>query len=273
MFRNLLSNRKTIGGGKSLCKSNSYIIHLKSFIQIVININNKGAILIEFAFTIPLLLVIILYIYDINKFSYIKNCIKTATYYGVNIIQNISQNRTNKKLTKNDFINLSRTLILSLPISQAMIQNKYKSQLYIITTMTLIEGITNDKCKVKWSIFTDFNEGQITKYVSNNNANTDITGTWASVLNYRYGCTAKINQEIISTTLFHDLHIKKGEIKAILEISFYNNHTGRTKNIEELLETKLLKLPSLKGLGDTYFNTHVIFSPKAGIFDISTPPK
>ena len=117
---------------------------------------------------------------------------KTGAYYGVNIIQNISQNRTDKKLTKNDFINLSRAWALSLPISQAIIQNKYQSQLNINTDLILIEGVDNDKCKVKWSIFTDFKEGQVKKYWSNNKVNNDIIETYASVLHPRYGCKTKI---------------------------------------------------------------------------------
>ncbi len=66
-------------------------------------VKTHGAIIIEFAFFVPVLFLLILYIHDISKIGKIHKTLDFCTTCAVNMFQNISQNRSNKKITRLDY--------------------------------------------------------------------------------------------------------------------------------------------------------------------------
>lgn len=200
---------------------------------------------------------------------------KNAAYYAVGAIQNVSQNRENKKLTKLDIQQIAAMWILCLPISLDFINYKYLNAVLISTNLTLVEGTGTDKCKVRWSGYTDRTRLPFTSWnVRKKNDGDTLTAAFAVSLHTRYGQSVKINQEVVSTNLYKDLHIKAGEIKMILELSFYNSASMKGKiPIEKAFGFNMLKMPSWGNKNDVYLNTWVIFSPQNDIFDPDNPPE
>lgn len=99
------------GGGKSLknlTKSKSYFSRFLDFVKIylkklvVFRASNRGAILIEFAVCMPVLIILLYYINDLSKLKRYYDQTEFVAQQMVNILQNISQNRTDKKINKDD---------------------------------------------------------------------------------------------------------------------------------------------------------------------------
>lgn len=63
---------------------------------------HKGGILIEFTFSIPVCITLLLFVSDHYRFYELKNKIRTSAYLLGSIIQQIANTRTNKQLTKAD---------------------------------------------------------------------------------------------------------------------------------------------------------------------------
>lgn len=87
--------------------------------------NSKGAVLIEFAFGVSVLTTLIFYMQDLYRARYLKERMKFVGTEIVNILQNISQNRSDKTITKADirvcqscsfFILVSRQNVISFTI-------------------------------------------------------------------------------------------------------------------------------------------------------------
>ncbi len=69
---------------------------------------SKGAILIEFAFCLPVLIVLVYYIYDLNRYKRYYSQTEFVGQQVASMIQNISQSREDKTITKNDLQHISR---------------------------------------------------------------------------------------------------------------------------------------------------------------------
>lgn len=270
-----------MGGGRTLKIQQKSRAHHLNLCALGKNLRNsflkqtKGAILVEFAFCISVFIIIIFYVYDLCLLKRVNSYMKSAACYAVNMLQNVSQNRSNKQLTRTDIENIARAWVLTLPISLDFIAGKTKNELLLVTAITLVKGTEVNKCKVLWHSYIDFKKfPNIDRYNANNQSGKPITGAHACSLNSRYRVTAKIGQEVDTHNLYSDLHINPNEIKAILELSMYNN-SGMKKviTIEKAFGFLLINLPSYKNLKDTYFNTHVIFTPKFGLFSETEPPK
>ncbi len=65
-------------------------------------LNSKGSILIEFAVCMPVLIILLYYINDLSKLKRYYDQTEFAAQQMANILQNISQKRTDKKITVND---------------------------------------------------------------------------------------------------------------------------------------------------------------------------
>ncbi|MDR0968858.1 MAG: hypothetical protein LBL99_04500, partial [Holosporaceae bacterium] len=74
---------------------------------------SKCAVLIEFTICVPVLIMCLVAMYDMPKYYQIQADVKFCALCGMNMIQNVSMNRANKRITLND---ISRIFIAaSLP--------------------------------------------------------------------------------------------------------------------------------------------------------------
>ena len=64
---------------------------------------NHGGVLIEFAFSIPVLIFLLFFVSDHYRFYELKNKIRASTYLAASMVQQIGNTRTDKQLTSGDF--------------------------------------------------------------------------------------------------------------------------------------------------------------------------
>ena len=57
----------------------------------------KGGILIEFAFSVPILVGLLFFLCDHYRFYELKNKVKSSAYLAASMVQQITNNRTNKQ--------------------------------------------------------------------------------------------------------------------------------------------------------------------------------
>ena len=190
---------------------------------------------------------------------------QTCAQYAANAVQNVTQNRENKKLTKQDFVNICQLWSLSFPLKG----------IRMFSSLVYVQGTGNDKCKVMW-----FCNAELTKTAARwKHDNTTYTeggtisvGGSVSTLWGGYGHGGhKIKTECISTELFSDLHIKEGEIKIVLETQLHCDGSIDNMN-KETMGFHFLRA-SYKNYNCAYIPQHVIFTPKPEIFDPNSPPQ
>ena len=113
------------GGGKrnsllakfsKFCKkdtyfSSKYIFALLKKIYLLKNIykklNHHGGILIEFAFSIPIVILLLLFVNDHYRFYELRNKVKSSSYLAASILQQLGNIKSNKQLTRDDFARIS----------------------------------------------------------------------------------------------------------------------------------------------------------------------
>ncbi len=198
---------------------------------------------------------------------------KTALHYTVNMMQNVTQNRLDKKLTKQDCINIHKAWLLNL-FSAPHNTPQLFSPFMPSTSIILVVGTGNNRCKVMWTAFVDGRNYNAISLTTNNKKGSALIGATSCSLNGTYGHNEKIGQEVISTNLYSNLNIKQGEIKVIIELAMFC-FSSDPKPISSYFGLKMLKLHRLntrKNRG-SYLIEYIIFSPKIGIFDTEVYPK
>lgn len=73
----------------------------------------KGGILIEFAFSIPVCISLLLFVNDHFRFYELKSKLKTSAYLAASMLQQIKNTKTDKQLTKFDLANVSYSSCLN----------------------------------------------------------------------------------------------------------------------------------------------------------------
>ena len=71
---------------------------------------HHGGILIEFAFSIPIIILLLLFVNDHYRFYELRNKIKSSAYLAASMLQQLGNTRTDKQLTSS---NLSRISYVS----------------------------------------------------------------------------------------------------------------------------------------------------------------
>ena len=236
--------------------------------------HSRGAILIEFAFAVPIMIMLLYYIHDLVLLKQIQRRMHFNTLCAVSMMQNVSQNRTDKKITKEDLDRIfkaSYMAVFSNPEQTIKSIYKENSETFLSPTVILFEGTGNNRCKIKWYCWVDIkdNFSVLNKYV----------GKTSGVLTDNASCSLKyknagnVGEEKDASVFYQDLKIQKGEIKVVVETCIYRN---AGKSIKELIGFYIFDpkiYPGNKNKYSPYFVSYVIFSPRPGIFDPTTPPQ
>lgn len=251
----------------------------------ILNMNRKvkGGILVEFALAVPVLAIILYYASDVPRYSRYKSQMKNAAYIAASMIQNVTQNRTDKRIKKTDIGNISYTWGMSIWGSGrkwCVTNSYYPLGLCCVTYMGYIKGTGTNKAKIMWTTYcyTTSSTPTVSGYTSSG-------GSAASGASFFYG--KNLNTEYDSVQINKDLKINNDEIKIIIELYMcfrpsykFNASTPNwtATNATSEISTRLgfYLLPAKKSVLYTttdlgYFNTVVIFSPRPGLFS-ETPP-
>jgi Flp pilus assembly protein TadG len=228
-----------------------------------------GAIFIEFALAIPVLIAIIYYLHDISKYKRMQAKMNLCTHEVANILQNISQGRIGKKITKND---------IRYALAGAYLTVFPGKSMYTTLDRTAPMGYVS--------------QGQL--YCVRGNANGTANVLWCVRFHNAYDCPSPLTIVLgsvaweslvkneagaIPSVIYPELKIQSGETKIIVECAFhyyrdikpgYKFTDGRyCQNVSSGDAFGFYAL-NLQKQG-AFFRTVVIFTPKPGLFDATAP--
>ena len=237
----------------------------------------KGAILIEFAVCMPILIISLFYINDLVKLKRYYAQTEFVAQQAANMIQNISQKKSNKKISKQDLQHIFTlaTLTIYPDNNFCSIKQGHKHGHFGEIFLYYVQGNTNGTADVLWGY-------NIQTYKNGLDPSAIGVGS-REELNSR--SHVKILTGASPQDIWPTLKIGLGDKKIILECCIdYTNTSGYKLNNGNGCDTvspskifgfNLITPKGTKREGSTadfaYFNSVVIFTPKPGLFD-KTPP-
>ena len=259
----ILPNR----GGATTSKSKRSII-LTTISRLF---SRRGAIIIEFAFSIPVFMALIYYLHDVPKLQRYQQQMDFVAQQVAQMLQNVSQQRTNKRITQNDIVNVARAAYLTVfpGVSMVPIRNEWLPLgFYIEFYLFGVRGEPNNKASVKWVVKLYFTQ------------ESGVSGS--SVIN---SCVVHNKQHVHPSEICSSLTIKDGEIKIIVEchlrygLAYHFSDGRRCKDVSFREVFGFLVYNPVPDKSDrvnskdfaSFFISHAIFAPAAGLFDDTSP--
>jgi len=252
----------TIGGIGSRAASSLCIFNLN---QPCTRLNSKGAILIEFAICMPILIILLFYIHDLMR---IKRYYSQTEFVGqqtANMIQNISQNRTDKKITKKDLWHIHRLSWLNLYPGDTMFLNKnskFSMDHRPITAIFYVKNVGDGKASCVWYVWLRGNTIDTAEYTTNN-----LTTMKLSTVNY----LTNVSPEKIYPTLKMDSDKPKIIIETIMERGNVGGHFQENSSEKAAMGLFLANPPMFQSSWSQMFHSVVTFTPKDGLFNETAP--
>ncbi|MDR1982449.1 MAG: hypothetical protein LBQ08_01460 [Holosporaceae bacterium] len=247
----------------------SKILTLLQLGRVTLKKAHIGAIMIEFALAIPLLITILYYMHDIPKYKRIQSKMEFAAHCAANILQNVSKNRTNKRITWNDMkYALIQGGMTFYPETSVFCIGGERTHIYghcLSTFVHCVKGLEDGKASVLWQIM----------YSSQNNT-TPAENFNTGVLEGHACSVVKYLQNVDPSSILEGLKINKDEIKILIEYgllyvlstSGYAFTDGRIcLDVSPQKAFGFLILSPKVSAGDVYFTRVVVFTPKPGLFD------
>ncbi len=242
-------------------------------------LNSKGSILIEFAVCMPVLIILLYYINDLSKLKRYYDQTEFVCQQFVNIIQNLSQNREDKKIKLPEDLKYAGSLAwLSMYPGNTMYYNKTERSAHDLShspgfIIYYVKGVSDGKASVIWN-------QRLYNY------NTTIPSAWSYGPISSSDTSSKVvrGSNMLPSTIHPLLKISEGEIKIIVECYIY---TGSSRmSIKDYVATDdisamarkafkcLLATPHATYASNKdgyYFNTVAIFTPQPGLFNEDRP--
>ena len=234
----------------SCCKGNrkNNICYYKSSRKDDSTLYYHGGILIEFAFSIPILISLLFFINDHYRFYELQNKVKSSAYLVASIIQQIGNTRTDKQLTKYDFGRIAYASGLNFFHTGAMF-TPYPFGIYYAVCFFWVKRINENSYQYQKS-----------------HGTTSSAGTSPAEINQNCSrLQTKTKKEI--TEMHHDLICDNdGDEKLLIEVSYRKNsrYYNRNKLGFFILEPKIQS--SLDGINNSFFKCILIITPKPGLF-------
>jgi hypothetical protein len=221
-------------------------------------------IFIEFAIAIPVLMAIFYYLHDVPKYKRMQSRMEFCASCMANILQNMSQNRIDKRITLADFGYAVQMAFMSIYPGKTMYEVSERVHEYghfPMTSISCIRGRDNGNIDILWKKIV-YVEKVSPLYFTGHSSRSSIP---APGLN------------INSNLIFPGFSINSGQMKIVLEcaIFFQNDYYYSFPNRScDGVSTReafgfCVFAPEV-GYGTvnakTHFNTLVIFTPKPGLF-------
>ena len=232
----------------------------------------RGVILIEFAFCMPVLIILLFYINDLVR---IKRYYSQTEFVGqqmANMIQNISQNREDKSVKLKDIARISYLAWLSVyPGNTRFWQGSDEIRHFghIGQTMIYYVQANNDgTASCRWRLF---------------GRNDTINHYLAVYYTDNKGSPVRYKTNVAPSEIYPSLKIEPGRDpehdKIIIVTSLYRKPSFTTPDGKSLSNKQAfgLYLTEPKHLNENtniwyFFGSVVIFTPKLGLFDPDNPP-
>ena len=239
---------------------------------------SKGAILIEFAFCMPVLILLIYYMHDLFKIQRYYSQTEFVAYQMVQMIQSISQNRESKTITANDLRYITSAAYLTIFPGTTMFWQG-KGLHFVCAPHPLIyyvKGNSDGTATTVWGIAFWTSESTV---VSPAKMKIDAWSSTHDLSRINMGTNVPPSQ------IYPTLKIKPGEVKIIVEAVIFfhtgfkdvNGKSGYTPQKVfgcHLLSPKHWRNQNgylSKSQRMAFFNSVVIFSPNPGLFSETAP--
>ncbi len=224
------------------------LLVLKNRLKYLLNYK-KGTILIEFAFSLPVLIIILFFITDGPLAYRTSNKLQKMSELTAQMILNI-KGRHVSPLTIDDLVNISRAAGIAL----TNVKDTEKYPFHLSTYIMCIRGTGANSFEIKWNI-----------HIDNNLVNQQVIANANDDLLYS---SINKNTTNLKGTLANFV-IQPGELQLLIEtVAWYSdNGRGFNKNFY-LLTIPGQKKNNAKTFGDRF----AIITPPSGLISESIPP-
>jgi hypothetical protein len=206
------------------------------------------------------------YMHDVPKYARMHERMEFCAHCMVNILQNVSQKRESKKITKTDIGNAMECAYLTLypgNTLRAKSTNAHVFGHFPLGFIYLVKGEDNGNASVVWGIH--FLDHGTSPYVA------------AQSSTHAYSLV-KVLKNVLPASIYPQLKIQPGEKKILLDCAYcYHNDSswkftdGRNCANVSPREAFGFFVLSPSRINDGFFNKVVIFTPKPGLFDETLP--
>ena len=203
------------------------------------------------------------------------------------IIQNISQNRADKKITITDLVDAGKLAYLTVFPGNTVTPQEcqiYPFGYHTFYTIFYVKGMDNNVAGVIWAISFAGDGGEEDHTWSSLNGRKN--GVWYKLSYANYGeidrMVTKFSKNVAPSQIHPNLVIQKDEVKIIVECSLlYCTERSFTdgRQCSQVPFQKVFgfyvispKYVARNGNFYSFFNSVVIFTPKPGLFS-ETPPQ
>lgn len=218
--------------------------------------SSKGAVLIEFAFSVPILIIMLYFCMDVPTSYRTMHHMQKASKLAAEMIYSIKGRQCDKLITLDDLKYVSKALGITLTGRVATTSNPLPRFPFYMSTYVICVSGTSGGFRINWSacVNNDLMTGRIT-------ASTQK----GSHVSYK-GCS--ITAANLSNTDLKNFNINNGETKLIIETALWSDASfGDSRGYNALFY--LLKLPGKNGVLGGKME---IISPKEDTVDTETPP-
>lgn len=234
---------------------------------------SKGTVLIEFAICMPVLIIMLFYVNDLVKIQRHYSLNEFVGQQIVNLLQNISQKRANKAITKTDMRHVAALAFLSIYPGTTMFHNGKGHVLIHNPELLLhcVKGEDGGKARSLWIGFVN------SESAGNTSPNT-LYGDALVMQNYKGSLVTDKTSAVSPTTIYKDLKISSGEIKILVETATFYATSYKDANGNSTTLNQAYNLRFSHGKLNAYANGQyfvgsnvVIFTPKPGLFNETGP--
>lgn len=236
--------------------------------------SSAGAILIEFAFSVPVFLALIYYLHDVPKVNRYNEQMKFVSYQLAQILQTTSKYRTNKAITKRDLQYATDAAYLSIYPGTSMRSKKGPGGPFVGPGfphgfLYYVKCDASGRASVKW----------VLKYQYGGDPKT-IGGVFHVMTEAR--SRVKILNNAAPESIYSGLSMQPGEVKMLVSsIVFYSPMSSTYEKVDGRRWSQsssreefgfLFAHAPHNGVSDQfYFENVAVFAPSAGLFSETVP--
>ena len=210
---------------------------------------------------------LIYYLHDVPKLQRYQQQMDFVGQQVAQMLQNVSQRRTNKRITQSDIANVIRAAYLTVFPGVSMLASQKEIipfGFFVQCSLLYIEGEPNNKASVKWRLVCYITQGPFVSFIFK-----DISG----------------QQSVAPSVISPSLTIKNGEVKMLVvselqyakPFSFADGRKCRDVSFREAFGFLIHDPRPYDTNGNShtnfcnFFTSHTIFTPAAGLFDDTRP--
>ena len=213
--------------------------------------HHHGGILIEFAFSVPIIISLLFFVSDHYRFYELKDKVKSSAYLVASMVQQIGNTKENKQLTKSDLAYISYASCLNLFHTNTMF-NPWQFGIYYAMLCHYVKRINSNNYQYQYNCAT-----MSTGNAPNNNS---------MFLNCSSGSKSLAQVKNMHPDLVCD---KDGDERVLITTHYRKaNKFNKNKLGFFILDPRIST--SVDGMTNNFFTYEVVITPKPGLFPVKS---